>query len=340
MWRGNMLIVSEGQRYLQVQAAERLNNPNINHHPGRDTPLVVPLKGVSRQGTGVVTEVRWQGVYHKPVYMDGFAMTEAAIAPSASAQAAAQTTAPTKGNAQQSEPKPVYSRPVFKQNLTVYTLQAQRVVERSLSRVSYSLFSLDVILQIIGIREQVDEVSQIVQGHITKADEQLDERIQQMDVLFTQHEIQDVPSYTNPISLDVEITSPQVAQFMRLVRKLDQLMAKIDSLWLHGLLTSKQRTQAGLEWQQLLNRLASRIIGVEKRARVAAHNQGKRDEVDAAAPSRHDNEVEDENEDDDESKGSAKPKAAAKKPAASKPAKPEESTEGAKEAQSAAATAT
>ncbi|WP_444679553.1 hypothetical protein [Halomonas sp. E19] len=83
------------------------------------------------------------------------------------------------------------------------------MVERSLTRVSYSLFSLDVILQIIGVREQVDEVSQIVQGHIAKADEQLEEKIQQMDVLFTQHEIQDVPSYTNPISLDVEITSPR-----------------------------------------------------------------------------------------------------------------------------------
>jgi hypothetical protein len=272
--------------------------------------------------------------------MDGFAMTDTAVALSPSAQAAAQTTAPTRGKSQKSEPKPVYSRPVFKQNLTVYTLQAQRVVERSLTRVSYSLFSLDVILQIIGVREQVDEVSQIVQGHIAKADEQLEEKIQQMDVLFTQHEIQDVPSYTNPISLDVEITSPQVAQFLRLVRKLDSLMAKIDSLWLHGLLTSKQRTQAGLEWQQLLNRLASRIIGVEKRARVAAHNQGKHEEVDAAAPYRHDSEVDGDIDDEEDAKAADKPAAGAKKASATKADKDGEKADDATKATAEVASST
>ncbi|MCZ5096726.1 hypothetical protein O5851_25075 [Escherichia coli] len=43
-----------------------------------------------------------------------------------------------------------YSRPVFKQVLKVNSLQAQRVMERSFERVSNSLFSIDVILRIIG----------------------------------------------------------------------------------------------------------------------------------------------------------------------------------------------
>lgn len=200
---------------------------------------------------------------------------------------------PASKKREQREEKVVYSRPVFAQKTTIYTLQAQRVVDRSLVRASYSLFSLDVILQVIGDRDQIDEVSDVVHGHISKASQDMGEKLTQMKALLEQHQITEQPTYTNPRELEVEITSPQVAQFLRLITQLDSLMAMIDTLWFHGVLTSKQRTQAGLEWQQHLNRLASRIIGVEKRARIAANKQGKRDEVDAKAPVRKDEEASD-----------------------------------------------
>ncbi len=51
-----------------------------------------------------------------------------------------------------------YSRPVFKQVLKVNSLQAQRVMERSFERVSNSLFSIDVILRIIGEQDEIDQL--------------------------------------------------------------------------------------------------------------------------------------------------------------------------------------
>ncbi|EOW3238702.1 hypothetical protein ACOV3A_004568 [Citrobacter freundii] len=125
-----------------------------------------------------------------------------------------------------------YSRPVFKQVLKVNSLQAQRVMERSFERVSNSLFSIDVILRIIGEQDEID----------------------------------------------------QVAQFAHLIRKLDTLMGIVDTLWLNTVLTSKQRTDATYQWQQRLIKLAGRIIGIEKRARISAHSKGKEGEVAEAAP--------------------------------------------------------
>ncbi|MBO0180533.1 hypothetical protein J0682_26565, partial [Vibrio parahaemolyticus] len=58
------------------------------------------------------------------------------------------------------------SRPVFKRVLKVNSLQAQRVVERSFQRVSDSLFSIDVILRIIGEQDEIDQVESIIQEHI------------------------------------------------------------------------------------------------------------------------------------------------------------------------------
>lgn len=176
------------------------------------------------------------------------------------------------------------SRPVFKRVLKVNSLQAQRVIERSFQRVSDSLFSIDVILRIIGEQDEIDQVESIIQEHIEKVSVDLDTATNQLKKLMEDNGIEGAPEYTSPNQYDIEINSPQVAQFAHLVRKLDNLMLLVDTLWLNSILTSKQRKDATYQWQQRLIKLAGRIIGIEKRARISAHSKGKKDEVEAAAP--------------------------------------------------------
>ena len=176
------------------------------------------------------------------------------------------------------------SRPVFKRVLKVNSLQAQRVVERSFQRVSDSLFSIDVILRIIGEQDEIDQVESIIQEHIEKVSVDLDTATNQLQKLIEDNGIEGAPEYTNPNQYEIEIKSPQVAQFAHLVRKLDNLMLLVDTLWLNSVFTSKQRKDATYQWQQRLIKLAGRIIGIEKRARVSAYSKGKKDEVEAAAP--------------------------------------------------------
>lgn len=176
------------------------------------------------------------------------------------------------------------SRPVFKRVLKVNSLQAQRVVERSFQRVSDSLFSIDVILRIIGEQDEIDQVESIIQEHIEKVSVDLDTATNQLQKLMEDNGIEGAPEYTSPNQYDIEINSPQVAQFAYLVRKLDNLMLLVDTLWLNSILTSKQRKDATYQWQQRLIKLAGRIIGIEKRARISAYSKGKKDEVEAEAP--------------------------------------------------------
>ncbi len=148
------------------------------------------------------------------------------------------------------------SRPVFKRVLKVNSLQAQRVVERSFQRVSDSLFSIDVILRIIGEQDEIDQVESIIQEHIEKVSVDLDTATNQLQKLMEDNGIEGAPEYTSPNQYDIEINSPQVAQFAHLVRKLDNLMLLVDTLWLNSILTSKQRKDATYQWQQRLIKLA------------------------------------------------------------------------------------
>lgn len=177
-----------------------------------------------------------------------------------------------------------YSRPVFKQSLKVNSLQAQRVKERSFERVTNSLFSIDVILRVIGEQEEIDQVETVILEHMSKVSEDLDRATEQMVKLMEDNGIDAMPGYTNPKEYTIEINSPQVAQFAHLIRKLDKLMSLVDTLWLNTILTSKQRTDATYQWQQRLIKLAGRIIGIEKRARISAHSKGKASEVAEVAP--------------------------------------------------------
>lgn len=183
-------------------------------------------------------------------------------------------------------PRSPYSRPVQFREVELFSMQAQRVAERALDRVAYSLFSLEVILQIIGQREMVDEVEKMISDEIASADEELlkeRERLKQL-----QHAAgitpENTPHYTNPANLTLEITSPLIMNFVKLLKKLDVVMVHIDTLWMNGELSNQQRVNANHKWHQRLQRLSSRIITFETRARKQANRLGKEEEVAAEAP--------------------------------------------------------
>ena len=205
------------------------------------------------------------------------------------------------------------SRPVFRQNLNVNSLQAQRVMERSFDRVSNALFSLDVILRIIGDQKEIDQVEEIIHGHIDKVSEDMTKAMDQLQKVMTDNGIEAVPGYSAPVNYPIEITSPQVAQFAHLIRNLDKLMSLVDTLWLNSILSSQQRSDATYEWQQRLIKLAGRIIGMEKRARISAHTKGKDKEVAEAAPEQEttDPELSSEADADPESESGSKAKSKA-----------------------------
>lgn len=180
--------------------------------------------------------------------------------------------------------RPQLSRPMMRRKLSLNSLQAQKVVDRSFSRVSSSLFSTDVILQIIADPEHVGRTEEVIAGMMDKVSDDLSLMIEQTSKNMSDNGIADLPEYTNPKLYDIEIISPQVAAFANLLVRLDVLTAQIDALWFNGVYTNQQRSKGTFEWQQRLIRLAGRIIGIEKEARMVAYKKGKNEEVDKNAP--------------------------------------------------------
>ncbi|MCV5343394.1 hypothetical protein OFC87_41335, partial [Escherichia coli] len=57
-------------------------------------------------------------------------------------------------------------------------------MERSFERLSNSLFSIDVILRIIGEQDEIDQVETVILEHISKVSEDLDKATAQLNKLM------------------------------------------------------------------------------------------------------------------------------------------------------------
>lgn len=209
-------------------------------------------------------------------------MTEVAQA----VEAAAQPAQPDSQNATTPRRRRAIklSRPTYPRQVVLDSLQAQHVLRRSYAKVSDSLFAIDVILQIIGDRDHVEQVEEIITGYFTAVEEALDADIARAEVALAAAQITERPVYDLPMDITLDIFSPRGAHFTNLLLKLDELMSILDALWITGNITSRDRTNTNYTWQQRLIRLAGRIIGTEKRARIAAYNKGKKADVDEAVP--------------------------------------------------------
>ncbi len=176
------------------------------------------------------------------------------------------------------------SIPAFEQKLKLNTLQAQKVMRRVFSRAAGSLYRTDVILRIIGGDKEAEQVELVINTMIKEVEDGLQATHKEMAELLEENGVDQLPVYDSPTEESIRITSPHVARFVSLVRKLDALIVQIDAMWLSGLMTNKDRNDAVYRWQQKVIGLGSRIIGLERRARLAARKKGKGEEVDAQAP--------------------------------------------------------
>lgn len=200
------------------------------------------------------------------------------------------------------------SSPVMKRNIELNSLQAQKVMTRSFEKLAESLFTISVILRAVGERDHVDEAENLINGHFEAVTVDLNEKLEQLRELVQQNGISVSPDYTNTVVFSIEINTPHLGRFAGLVTQLDELITLIDALWLNAVFDSRQASNAKYEWRQRLIRVAGKIIGMAKRVRTEAYNNGNKEIVDKVAPAA----TTDEDMDEELKKASEEPETEAK----------------------------
>jgi len=185
------------------------------------------------------------------------------------------------------------SHPYFTQKVKLHSLHAQQVFDRGFNLCAEAVFALSVVLRIIGTDEQAREVEGVVDTRLNKMFEDMRGEVARLEKMAEANGIEFKGiDYSHPKELEAKITSPRAVRYVALIREFDGLVAKLDTLWLSGVIPDGNYSRSVYDWKRRLLRMAGGIRSVAGRAMIAARkNEAQGDTKNDAAQSEADAEV-------------------------------------------------
>jgi ferric iron reductase protein FhuF len=159
--------------------------------------------------------------------------------------------------------------------LSVSSELAIRLLTRGVWNTAGALYRIDTVWRMIGKDEEIDQMEALVAAYLEGATREIDGERERLSALMEQHGIEELPEYTQAQEINVRILSPFIASYIALILKVDDLMKRLDALWLNGLVTSLERKQRLIYWIAELRDLRTRIRAVERKTRELALRLGK-----------------------------------------------------------------
>lgn len=176
------------------------------------------------------------------------------------------------------------SQPYITQAIELQSRYAQQAYRRSYKSASDSLYLLGIVLRIVGTQEQANNVETVIDELLKTCNDEIRQEAARLMKLLDDNSIETNVSYSNGIRFEPRITSPRSRQYLGMIVAVDELIGLMDALWLNGVLSDSQYSNASYMWQRRLIRLANRIRNITSRAISAAKNGGKemQDELEQA----------------------------------------------------------
>lgn len=173
------------------------------------------------------------------------------------------------------------TRPVIKQEIVLGSFPAQKSFNRSYVFTSRSLYLLAVVLRPLTSEKNVSEVEEKVDELLSEMEVRFADEVKRLIALCNKTGIDPQPNFTQPLTVDVEISTPRASRYLGLIKQLDHIIGLIAILWISGVRTDKQYSNECYLWQRNLARLSNRMCEIIKRA-IAAGNQEKNQRAVAA----------------------------------------------------------
>lgn len=178
-----------------------------------------------------------------------------------------------------------HSRPVFDLTLRIHSEYARRLLrDREFRPAMHALYGIEVILHLVGDDDDAERVETLIRERLEGLADDLQREIARVQVLLADRGLDKTrPRYTHPVTATIHVASPAIALYANLVQELDRLLMGLDTLWLSGLLPSKERLAVAIRWRNRIGGAGQTFIGLHRQAHAAAERRGQRAAVEEAA---------------------------------------------------------
>lgn len=151
------------------------------------------------------------------------------------------------------------TRPVFKKQIILHSLQAQRVLKRTYGRLMTDLHTIGTICRIHATNEHADKLDVSVHALFDQLKLDIEKALSQADQQRSENGILDLPEYTRVIRYTVDITSPHCHKYLNIIGKQDQLNRVLDALMLTDVMPERERDQQVYHWQRTVFQASNEI---------------------------------------------------------------------------------
>jgi len=166
-----------------------------------------------------------------------------------------------------------HSFPSLARDVEMITKQSQELYRRSYEYLSRAHVNIGVVSRVSTVisksmntdfNDEAEATLKTMYGDIEK--KLLDEQAR-LDVMLTENGINDFAAYSSPKTLKLMIQAPEDNQFIKCLLILDQIIIRIDTLWLGAMITNKEKVTSTMMWKRNLARMANRVINLSNSMR-------------------------------------------------------------------------
>ncbi len=128
--------------------------------------------------------------------------------------------------------KRVPSAPSIKVKVMLNSEIAQHIIHRAYKQYSIDLYALDVTARNQAMDNVAELVDAIVYRERARLEGAIQKEIEQADAVLQAKGIDELPFYENAVEAILNKTSPRCSDLIELVKLLDQLIMRLEAIWL------------------------------------------------------------------------------------------------------------
>jgi len=182
----------------------------------------------------------------------------------------------------------VASKPTLPVKVCLRTEEAQAVYGNHYAETARLLYEIEVAARIQGKEEEADKLGEQVQSYFAEAVANLRSKQEQAKAAMRDATIEGEPTYKGALETEVYITTPAASQYLGVLRELDNLMVRIDALWLNAEITTKEKLKQAREAKKIaagpaghVKRLKGRLNAITRRAQETGAPGGAGESLEA-----------------------------------------------------------
>lgn len=173
------------------------------------------------------------------------------------------------------------SRPYVVQEIPLQSFHAQQIFRRGFDVYTQSIYSLSVVLRAIADENQVREMEGLIDDKLNKAQDDIRNEMARLEKVAENNGITlEKVNYSQPTAVEAKISSHRSARYANIIREFDALIAKLDALWLSGMIPDNEYSRILYEWKRRIIKMASHTSGIVRQAMISAGKKTRRENSD------------------------------------------------------------